>query len=195
VIARLWLLVLLVLVGAFAPSRVGARVAETRTQVFLSEAAISHPESSPQVADLHQENGLWHYEHAPGCVQAAESAINPRLTSRLDAWRAYKAGGGSMEMQQWVRATQRQYGGVSGGYRSGFGDWFKGGLENIHGNSLAAKGAHDVYVLREAGSGRLLHFDETGRGYLTRFAEHQRVFGGKRPPGCLLDDELRQFAS
>ena len=31
-------------------------------------------------------------------------------------------------------------------------------------------------MLREAGTGRLLHFGETGRGYLTRFAEHQRDY-------------------
>jgi hypothetical protein len=30
--------------------------------------------------------------------------------------------------------------------------------------------------LRDADTGRLLHFGETGRGYLTRFAEHQRFF-------------------
>jgi hypothetical protein len=106
----------------------------------------------------------------------AESAVNPRLANLLDAWRAYKAGGDSMEMQEWVQATQRQYGGVSGGYRSGFGDWFTQGLESVHGNSLAAKGPHDVYAIMEAGSDRVLHFGETGRGYLTRFAEHQRAF-------------------
>jgi RHS repeat-associated protein len=54
---------------------------------------------------------------------AAESAINPRLANRLDAWRAYKSGGGAMDMKQWVKATQRQYGGVSGGYQSGYRNW------------------------------------------------------------------------
>ncbi len=45
-----------------------------------------------------------------------------------------------------------------------------------HANSLSTNGIHDVYVVREIGSGRLLHFGETGRGYLSRFAEHQRAF-------------------
>ena len=46
-------------------------------------------------------------------------------------------------------------------------------------NSLLASGAHDVYVIRDAGTGQLLHFGETGRGYLTRFAEHQRSFANQ----------------
>ncbi|MEX0676768.1 MAG: RHS repeat-associated core domain-containing protein [Pirellulales bacterium] len=45
-----------------------------------------------------------------------------------------------------------------------------------HGNSLSTTGVHDVYVVREIGSRRLLRFGETGRSYLTRFAEHQRAF-------------------
>jgi hypothetical protein len=80
-----------------------------------------------------------------------------------------------MSLQRWVQATQRQYGGVSGGYRSGFAKWSKN-VGGVHGNSLLSKGPHDVYVLRKEGSGELLHFGETGRGYLTRFSEHQRDF-------------------
>lgn len=83
-----------------------------------------------------------------------------------------------MDMRRWVKATQGNpnYG---TGFKSGFADWSRRAGNPVHGNSLAATGAHDVYVLREAGSGRLLHFGETGRGYLTRFAEHQRDFAGR----------------
>ncbi len=105
----------------------------------------------------------------------ATNAINPRLTSRLDAFRSYRANGGAMDMRRWVKATQgnSNYG---TGFKSGFADWSRRVGKPVHGNSLAATGAHDVYVLRKAGTGRLLHFGETGRGYLTRFAEHQRDY-------------------
>ena len=41
----------------------------------------------------------------------------------------------------------------------------------VHGNSLAALGPHDVYVIRDARTGRIYHFGETGRGWETRGAE------------------------
>jgi len=71
---RLWMLVLLVCVSAFAPSRAEARAAENRTWVFLPQTVETRLETEPQVAGTHQENGLWNYEHAPGCTLAAESA-------------------------------------------------------------------------------------------------------------------------
>ncbi|AYM76206.1 hypothetical protein D9M09_10680 [Janthinobacterium agaricidamnosum] len=74
--------------------------------------------------------------------------------------------------------TQRQYGGVSGGYQSGYAKW-SNSLDGVHGNSLSASGPHDVYVIRDAKSRELLYFGETGRDYLTRFTEHQRVFAKK----------------
>ncbi|MBN1490201.1 MAG: hypothetical protein JXA69_09805, partial [Phycisphaerae bacterium] len=46
--------------------------------------------------------------------------INPRLLRRIEAWQSYEGG---LNMRQWVAATQRQYGGVSGGYRSGYSAW------------------------------------------------------------------------
>ena len=36
--------------------------------------------------------------------------------------------------------------------------------------------SHDVYVIRDATSGRLLHFGETGRGFSVRLAEHERFY-------------------
>ena len=80
-------------------------------------------------------------------------------------------------MRRWLQATQRNpaYG---TGFNSGFATWSRRAGSPVHGNSLAATGAHDVYVLRDASSGRLLHFGETGRGFLTRFAEHQRDYAG-----------------
>jgi hypothetical protein len=44
----------------------------------------------------------------------------------------------------------------------------------IHGNSLSATGPHDVYVIRDATTGRIYHFGETGRGFETRGAEWVR---------------------
>ena len=37
-----------------------------------------------------------------------------------------------------------------------------------HGNRLDSPGLHDVYVVRDANTNRILHFGETGRGYKTR---------------------------
>jgi hypothetical protein len=47
---------------------------------------------------------------------------------------------------------------------------------HLNGNRLDTPGPHDVYVIRERGSGRLLHFGETGRGFLERFKEQQGKF-------------------
>ncbi|OYP38915.1 polymorphic toxin-type HINT domain-containing protein [Rhodopirellula sp. MGV] len=51
-------------------------------------------------------------------------AVSPRLTQRLEAFRAYRARGGTMDMPRWVKATQgnRAYG---TGFRSGFRRWSK----------------------------------------------------------------------
>lgn len=80
-----------------------------------------------------------------------------------------------MSLENWVPATQRHYGGVSGGYKSGFANW-SSSVDGVHENSLLAKGPHDVYIIRDSATGQLLHFGETGRGYLTRFTVHQRAF-------------------
>jgi hypothetical protein len=74
----MWFLLLCVLLGVFAPSRADAHMAETRTWVFAPEVAETRLETEPQAVGTHQENGLWNYEHAPGCTQAAESAVQPR---------------------------------------------------------------------------------------------------------------------
>jgi len=47
---------------------------------------------------------------------------------------------------------------------------------HLNGNRLDTPGPHDVYVIRESKSGRLLHFGETGRGFLERFKEQQGKF-------------------
>ena len=47
---------------------------------------------------------------------------------------------------------------------------------HIHANRLDTPGPHDVYVIRERGSGRLMKFGETGRGFVKRFTEQQGEF-------------------
>lgn len=69
---RLWSLVILACVGAFAPSRASARVAETRTWNFFAATANARPESAPQVADSRRGFEGHGYELAPGYSQAAE---------------------------------------------------------------------------------------------------------------------------
>ena len=66
------------LAGAFAPSRAGARMVETRAQNFFATATETRQETAPQVADPHQGNLVCGYELASGYSQAAESAA-PRL--------------------------------------------------------------------------------------------------------------------
>ena len=77
VLRQLWFLILCVLLGVFAPSRADARLAETRTWVFAPEVAQTRLETEPQAVGTHQENGLWNYEHARGCTQAAENVVRP----------------------------------------------------------------------------------------------------------------------
>lgn len=72
-ILRLWLLVVLTLAGAFAPSRAGARTAETRTWDFFAATANARPESAPQVADSRLGFEGHGYELAPGYSHAAEN--------------------------------------------------------------------------------------------------------------------------
>ncbi|MCA8257285.1 DUF6531 domain-containing protein [Burkholderia sp. AU31624] len=101
------------------------------------------------------------------------SCIEARLTDRLAKWKAYKAAGGNMSMAQWVQHTRSQ----SWGHRAGggYGSWYRS-ITSTHGNSLAATGPHDLYAIREVGTKRVLHIGETGRGYMTRFGEHQAYF-------------------
>jgi RHS repeat-associated protein len=103
-------------------------------------------------------------------IAAAE--INPRLVSKLKAFKEYTSNGGTMELARWHRATIRHYGGDGGVFNSGFSEWFRNTNGKLNGNSLLATGPHDVYVIRGIETGRILHFGETGRGYLTRFEEH-----------------------
>lgn len=44
----------------------------------------------------------------------------------------------------------------------------------LHGNHLDSTGPHDVYVIRDATTGRVYHFGETGRGFEVRGAEWRR---------------------
>lgn len=85
VILRLWLLVVLALAGAFAPSRAGARVAETRTWDFFAANANVRPESAPQVADSRLGFEGHGYELAPGYSQAAENAAVKLTQSEASA--------------------------------------------------------------------------------------------------------------
>jgi Pertussis toxin, subunit 1 len=73
VILRFWLLLVLVCVGALAPSRACAHGTENRTWGFLATATESRQEHEPQVADPQQANSLPGYETVSGCCLAAES--------------------------------------------------------------------------------------------------------------------------
>ncbi len=87
-------------------------------------------------------------------VQPTNTLINPRLTQRLEAFRSYRMNGGGLDMRGWLKATQRQYGGVSGGYQSGFASWSRS-LESVHGNSMFSNATAYLYRLDDS-SGNLL---------------------------------------
>lgn len=70
---RLWLLVVLTLAGALAPSRAGARTVETRTWDFFATATNSRSEVAPQVADSRPGFEVCGYELVPGYPQAVEN--------------------------------------------------------------------------------------------------------------------------
>jgi hypothetical protein len=56
--------------------------------------------------------------------QVAEGkVVNTRLQARLAKWKEYKASGGKLSLKEWAGATSGELGGVSGGYRSGYGAW------------------------------------------------------------------------
>jgi len=54
----------------------------------------------------------------------------------------------------------------------------KSGLK-AHGNRLTSGGLHDVYVVREARFGHILHFGETSRGWEVRGWEWQKYFADR----------------
>jgi hypothetical protein len=77
-----------------------------------------------------------------------ESAVNPRLLQRLEAWRTYKTGGGEMEMGEWVSHTQGAPWGT--GFKSGYGDFLRS-IESVHGNSLMSPRTAYLYRLETKG--------------------------------------------
>ncbi len=70
--------------------------------------------------------------------------INPRLTQRLEAWRAYQSNGGQYDLQRWVQSTQGAPWGT--GFKSGYGDWINS-VESVHGNSMLSKRSTTLYQL------------------------------------------------
>jgi hypothetical protein len=86
--------------------------------------------------------------NAMSVSQSAEAAVNPRLVQRLQAWRSYRAGGGSMSMAQWVKSTQGNaaYG---TGFRSGYASWIRS-IESTHGNSALSSRMAYLYRMEDA---------------------------------------------
>jgi hypothetical protein len=109
---RLWLLAILALAGALAPSRVDARGVETCAQGFLATATTVRPESEPQVAGTHQGFAACGYESASGYSHAAESET---MTTVLGSGRDVAAYAGkpgfnvldmsSVPEQEWARTN------------------------------------------------------------------------------------------
>jgi hypothetical protein len=109
-------------------------------------------------------------------AEQLQGVVNSRLLDKLAAFKGYVSRGGKMNLARWHRGTIQHYGGEGGVYNSGFSKWFRQTGGKLNGNSLLATGPHDVYAILGLHTGRILHFGETGRGYLTRFNEHLRTF-------------------
>lgn len=109
----------------------------------------------------------------------ALGGINPRLTQRLEAWRAYQARGGSLDLRGWVKQTQ----GVSWGTgaRSGYADWITS-LESTHGNSALSNRPAYLYQL---------YSDEGG---FLKWGISQNP-GSRYSSGFMADKQIFEYAS
>jgi hypothetical protein len=84
--------------------------------------------------------------------------VNPRLTQRLQAWRDYRANGGTTEkLKDWVRQTQGVDWGT--GFDSNYAGWIRS-IESVHGNSLLSDRTAYLYRLEDA-KGNLLKWGIT----------------------------------
>lgn len=86
------------------------------------------------------------YYNAP--ATNAASQINPRLTQRLEAFRAYKANGGTMDMARWVKHTKANPN-WGPGPNSGYAKWIRS-VESVHGNSKLSSRTAYLYRLEDA---------------------------------------------
>ena len=120
-----------------APATPPAAPAATPAPPATPPAAPATPPAPPTATTL----------QAPTPVSPPSPQINQRLVDRLAKWKTYQAGGGTKTLSQWVGATQRQYGGVSGGYASGYQAWDKSVSGRVHGNSLQSKEINFIYEL------------------------------------------------
>jgi hypothetical protein len=92
---------------------------------------------------------------APTSVGAV-AQVNPRLVQRLEAFRAYKANGGTMDMARWVGHTKANpnWGNVP---KSGYADWIRS-VNSLHGNSKLSSRPAFLYRLEDA-DGNLLKWE------------------------------------
>ncbi|MCE9605450.1 MAG: hypothetical protein K8U03_11180 [Planctomycetia bacterium] len=113
---------------------------------------------------------------AVAVARAANSAVNPRLIQRLDAFRAYQARGGAKDMLAWVKSTQSNsaYG---TGVRSGYVKWINS-VESVHGNSTLSSRTAVLYRLEDP-SGTLLKWGITqdmSKRYSNEFLLDKQMF-------------------
>jgi hypothetical protein len=95
--------------------------------------------------------------NAPTSVEAV-SQVNPRLLQRLEAFRAYKSNGGTMDMARWVSHTKANPNWGTGP-KSGYADWIRS-VESLHGNSKLSSRPAFLYRLEDA-DGNLLKWGVT----------------------------------
>ena len=113
---------------------------------------------------------LGRIEPPRGTSPSGQGIYPASLQQRLAAFKQWRAGGGKLEnFPRFVGAHRPGSRGTTlYPSRSGF-------RSSSHGNRLTATGPHDVYAVRDATSGRVLHFGETGRGFRTRGLEWARI--------------------
>jgi RHS repeat-associated protein len=120
-----------------------ARASSNIDVLFAKEAHLGTMNALPKGA-AYGASGATQTLRTPSLgapVKEATQGVSSRLTTRLSKWRAYKAGGGKMDMRTWVRHTNHHSWGS--GAKSEFAQWSKGvrGIEMHHVTPMYLGGA------------------------------------------------------
>ncbi len=124
--------------------------------------------SSTAASSSNSGTGVW------TVTTPVRTTVNPRLTQRLAAWRAYKAGDGTKNMAQWVKSTQGAPWGS--GFRSGYAAWSKS-VNSLHGNAALSDRPTTLYKLFHK-DGTFLKWGVTGdtsTRYTKEFMENKSM--------------------
>jgi len=107
--------------------------------------------------------------YAANCIGQAVQEIELVLGA---TWALSKAGALFQSFRRLPKASEAGY--VNREILKGEAKVVAKSTPKAHGNRLDAQGPHDVYVIRDANTGQIYHFGETGRGFQKRGLEWVR---------------------